>query len=431
MCLIHVVDRMAVVQELMAVKQFKNCKALSDAYVSLIHAKAHCYQIVRVVFDNYSVEGSLKETTRERRRVGKKVHMRSYKAEDATQIRDAKAFLRSNATKDSLTLYLAQKLVTYSKTHIITATRKYVMSNKPGTINPGVSSQEEADTLMILHACEAAKAGCTVHIYSQDTDVLVLALKRVPQLGKNVAMVMGTGDRRRLIMLEPIYNALGSEKATGLCKWHALTGCDKTGHMNGKSKKACLKAYLKASPEKVSLLGICDEPSADTITAYASFLCSQFCRKGINISKPHNLRWKLFKQQGHDKGVDLLPPTFGAWKEHIHVLGAHCQAAVCLLWEQDLILQPTMLDPLKLGWIKEDRGLVPMLSKVSPAPQSVVELVHCNCGTSSPTYTNNCATGRCSCKSKNLVCTELCRCEAEEERCENSASPPDAVTLNK
>ena len=72
MCLIHVVDRMAVVQELMAVKQFKNCKALSDAYVLLIHAKAHCYQIVRVVFDNYSVEGSLKETTRERRRVGKK-----------------------------------------------------------------------------------------------------------------------------------------------------------------------------------------------------------------------------------------------------------------------------------------------------------------------------------------------------------------------
>ena len=94
---------------------------------------------------------------------------------------------------------------------------------------------------MILHACEAAKAGCTVHIYSLDTDVLVLALKRVPQLGKNVAMVMGTGDRRRLIMLEPIYNALGSEKATGLCKWHALTGCDKTGHINGKSKKACLE----------------------------------------------------------------------------------------------------------------------------------------------------------------------------------------------
>ena len=70
MCLIHVVDRMAVVQELMAVKQFKNCKALSDAYVSLIHAKARCYQIVRVVFDNYSAEGSLKETTRERRRGG-------------------------------------------------------------------------------------------------------------------------------------------------------------------------------------------------------------------------------------------------------------------------------------------------------------------------------------------------------------------------
>ena len=76
MCLI--VDGMAVVQELMAVKQFKSCKALGDAFVSLIDAKARCYQIVRVVFDNYSVHGSLKETTRERRRGGKKEPVRKH-----------------------------------------------------------------------------------------------------------------------------------------------------------------------------------------------------------------------------------------------------------------------------------------------------------------------------------------------------------------
>ena len=300
-------------------------------------------------------------------------------------------------------------------------------SNQPGTINPDVSSQEEADTLMILHASEAAKTGCTVHIYSQDTDVLILAIRRVPELGKKAALVMGTGDRRRVVMLEPIFNALGSEKATGLCKWHALTGCDTTGHISGKSKESCLEAYLKASPEivdAISSLGNGTEPSADTITGCASFLCSLFCRKGVSISEPHNLRWKLFKQQGSDKGVDLLPPTLGAWTEHI--LRAHCQAAV---WEQDLVLHPTILDPLKLGWARDDVGLVPVLSKVPPAPLSVVELVRCKCGASNPSSTNNCATARCSCKSKNLVCTELCRCEAEEERCENTASHPDAVSF--
>ena len=302
MCLI--VDGMAVVQELMAVKQFENCKALSDAYVSLIDAKARKYHVVRVVFDNYSIEGSLKEATRERRRGGKKVPVRTYKAEDTTKIRDAKAFLGSNATKDSLTLYLAQKLVDNAQTHVITATHSNVLSNKTGTINPGVSSQEEADTLMIFHATEAAKSGFTVHIYSQDTDVLVLAIRRVPILGKGAAQLMGTSDRRRLVMLEPIYNALGPDKAEALCKLHALTGCDTTGHINGKSKKSCLEAYLKAGPEivaAISSLGIGTEPSEDVIMSCVSFLCSICCRKGVHITEPRNLRWKLFKQQGTDK----------------------------------------------------------------------------------------------------------------------------------
>ena len=99
---------------------------------------------------------------------------------------------------------------------------------------------------MILHATESAKDGSVVHIYSQDTDVLVLALRRVPLLGRSPAMVMGHSDRRRIIPLVLIYDALGEAKAKALCKWHALTGCDTTGRINGKSKKACLNAFLKA-----------------------------------------------------------------------------------------------------------------------------------------------------------------------------------------
>ena len=38
------------------------------------------------------------------------------------------------------------------------------------------STQEEADTLLILYAVTVSCQGNTVHIYSCDTDVLVLAL---------------------------------------------------------------------------------------------------------------------------------------------------------------------------------------------------------------------------------------------------------------
>ena len=41
---------------------------------------------------------------------------------------------------------------------------------------PDVSTQEEADTLIMLHAAEISKAGKNVHIITQDTDVMVLAL---------------------------------------------------------------------------------------------------------------------------------------------------------------------------------------------------------------------------------------------------------------
>ena len=68
----------------------------------------------------------------------------------------------------------------------MTATRLSVMTNYYDNLHiTGVSTQEEAATLMVLHAVDVATATQdVVHIYSQDTDVLLLALRRVPQLDK-------------------------------------------------------------------------------------------------------------------------------------------------------------------------------------------------------------------------------------------------------
>jgi len=241
-----IVDGMAVVQELMAVRTFKNGKDLARAYVKLIDTRAHDYAAVRVVFDNYTKVSSLKECTRERRRgkVKEISLIRSYNVEDSTQIRDKSTFLASNATKDSLTLYLAQQLIDKSTVKAVTVTHKSVMANYDCQATTGVSTQEEADTLMILHAVEVAASGATVHVYTQDTDVLLLALRRVPQLGRNSALIMGTGECRRTVLLQLIYDALGPTKAAALINWHALTGCDTTGHIRGKGKQTCFNAFM-------------------------------------------------------------------------------------------------------------------------------------------------------------------------------------------
>jgi len=62
------VDGMAVLHELMAVKNFKDCKDLCVSYVKLIDSKARGYDQVRVIFDNYTKVSSLKERTRQLRR---------------------------------------------------------------------------------------------------------------------------------------------------------------------------------------------------------------------------------------------------------------------------------------------------------------------------------------------------------------------------
>ena len=106
--------------------------------------------------------------------------------------------------------------------------------------------------------------------------------------------------------------------------------------------------------------------------------------------------------------MEKLPPTQGAIVQHI--LRAHLQANI---WQQDLNANPKCLDPTTHGWtLKENRTYHPVVSTVPPAPEAVVELVKCSC------VASRCS-GRCSCKSHNLPCTELCKCETSEEMCDN------------
>ena len=52
-----------------------------------------------------------------------------------------------------------------------------------------------------------------------------------------------------------------------------------------------------------------------------------------------------------------------------YIRRAHVHANI---WHQDMVLNPTCLDPLTLGWRYLDRKLVPVLSHVAPAPVSVL-----------------------------------------------------------
>ena len=112
------------------------------------------------------------------------------------------------------------------------------------------SDQEEADTKLILHALDANNAGATnLQIHSPDTDVLVRALRRYPQLCENTIFVTGAAQRRRMIPLKLIYDALGEERAAALPGFYAMSGADNTGSFRGKEKPTCWKAFCQSTED--------------------------------------------------------------------------------------------------------------------------------------------------------------------------------------
>ena len=102
------------------------------------------------------------------------------------------------------------------------------------------SNREEADTKLLLHAVDATVSGATrIYIVSPDTDVFVLALRRLADLCEDRRFVTDRRQRHRKILLCSIVRALGPARIAALPGFHAWSGADVTGSFAGKGKLAC------------------------------------------------------------------------------------------------------------------------------------------------------------------------------------------------
>ena len=77
----------------------------------------------------------------------------------------------------------------------------------------------------------------------------------------------------------------------------------------------------------------------------------------------------------HSHSIESLPPTPGAWNEHIK--RAHLNAH---LWAQNNTLYCMFLDPTTLGWENVSGKQKPILSSIQLAPEFIVDLIKCSCG---------------------------------------------------
>lgn len=408
---VDIVDGMALLQALDKNPTITNCAELADHFTEKLFQKHDNCVELHLIFDRYDVPLSLKTATRVRRQGDQQPI--AYHIIDTTLITKVsmKRLLSHTNTKRDLTSYLSAKVLRRAEEQRKNVVVSWACECRASHRNVAhlESDQEEADTKLILHAADATAQGATeINVFSPDTDVFILLLRRYPELCRDVNFITGTGQRHRVIKLQPIAEGLGRRKIGALPALHAISGCDVTGSFANKAKPTWWKIFKEADENTISSLanlGTREQPSMMTMQAIEKLVCQLYIQ-GTTIGSVAELRWLLFRRKQAQS--ERLPPTQAALRQAI--MRANYQA---LIWNNDIVAKPELPSPDEFGWKREEDKWVPVMTTLLPAPEAVIELVRCGCSKS------RCSSSRCNCKKAQLRCTDLCGCSNDEEPCDN------------
>jgi len=143
--------------------------------------------------------------------------------------------------------------------HLVVAWGSESLAKHQSVVHLG-SNHEEADTKLVLHALAVSCSGATaVHVYSPATDVIVLLIRRYPELCQDTSFVTAGQNHRNLVRGQ----CPGAKKAAALPSFHALSGADVTSSFAGKGKISCWKVFngLEKALTGLAALGTSDQPS--------------------------------------------------------------------------------------------------------------------------------------------------------------------------
>ena len=145
------------------------------------------------------------------------------------------------------------------------------------------SSQEEADTRIILHCMFSAKHCMdlpqTIVVRSPDTDVFVLLVSCCMAIKVPILFDTGTGNKRRLIDINKIQSVLGEDISQALPGFHAFTGCDTTSAFVRRGKRGPLtlmRRNAKFCSAFKSLGQAPDHIDEDVAQKLEQFVCAMY-----------------------------------------------------------------------------------------------------------------------------------------------------------
>ena len=154
---------------------------------------------------------------------------------------------------------------------------KHITQNDIVELNHLFSTQEEADTRVILHDVDFRDAASRIIIRADDTDILVLLLfySAKGSLAPEVYMHAGHAGkiitRERFIPVHTIAEKLGERFCLCLPALHSLTGCDTTSAIYKIGKRTAYKT-LQKNEEKLEALSTFGEMSIEEAVEIARTL---------------------------------------------------------------------------------------------------------------------------------------------------------------
>ncbi|KAG1659185.1 hypothetical protein GQR58_022660 [Nymphon striatum] len=420
-----IIDGMALVQKMRGEGTFSE---LASTLLGSILIEGRTCSRIDVVFDVYRA-GSIKDAERLRR--GSSTGTSFKNIAPGHKLHQWRKFLANSNNKECLVTFLVKEWQAEKhrkklndKSLFVTRGKLcyHVTSSGTQIVSDLESTQEEADTRMLLHAAHASRSDYeAIVVVSDDTDVLVLCLAFKPQIPTNIYFKCGTKTRVKYADITKVFNALGYELSQALVSFHAFTGCDTTSAFGGRGKLGPLK-LLKSSQEHMNTFNTLGQDWTLLPQVYENiekFTCLMYNNQPGTYSV-NKLRYRLFCAKKGKLESHQIPPC--ADSLYKHCLRANYQAKI---WKSALQTSPDIPGPGGHGWKLDlsdpDGGLVIDWMEGKPAPEIVLELLVCTCS-------RLCEIETCMCMKNSLKCTDLCKlqtCTNQSIRTDNTAQEMD------
>ena len=164
------------------------------------------------------------------------------------------------------------------------------------------STQEEANTRILLHAKHAAETIPALICITEYTDVFIICLGLCQDVNINIFIRCGSKLTFRLVDITKPAAALGRDVCTALLGFHPWTGCDAISAFAGQGKLKALKILLREQKfiDAFATLGSSWNVANELFCIIEECVCQLYCRNtktlksmnsGIKCSAVEERRW--------------------------------------------------------------------------------------------------------------------------------------------